>query len=527
MSQLSSQLDVQSLRREAEHSLYFFARGILQYDLFNPRIHGPLCSVLEDDELTRALIELPRSWLKTTLCSIAYPMWLSIKNPNIRILIVQNSSKNASKKLSVIGQQWEKNNILRSMYPELLPGINSQWGLEAKCLTRSQAYAEATYESAGTSTRVTSRHYDIIIQDDTVAPDYDELGGEALAPSHDDVTKAIGWHRTNALPLLNDISTGKLLIVGTRWYEKDLIRWVKDNQPEYKILTRACREDENGKPDYNGKITYPERFNADVLRELETTLGSYMFNCLYLNTPVRAEDMLFRPEWMRFYDTPPRMQDLAVYTTVDVATDPELAKSDDIDYNVVLTTGKDLRTGEIFILDYFRERCNPGTLAMAIFDHVLRYNPIVVGYDNTAYQRSIEYWLREMMRQQNKFFIMEPISRSGKDAKRVAIRLLQPLFQSETIFMRPHMKALQSELLTFPLSRHDDVADCLAMQLQLWRTTKSKSQLKQETNPDPFLVSNALKELRTRNRDRSSRSSPVFDPMSFSRSSNGLPRIAS
>lgn len=512
------------LRQEAESSLYFFARGILGYDWFIPHIHGPLCKVLESDELTRALIELPRGWLKSTLCSISYPMWLSIRNPNVRVLIVQNSSTNACKKLSVIGQQWEKNQLLRAMYPELLPGTYSQWGADAKCLTRSKSFAEATYEAAGTSTKVVSRHYDVIIEDDTVAPDFDELGSESLAPSHDEVTKAIGWHRTNALPLLNNPTKDKILVVGTRWYDQDLIRWVKDNEPEYKILTRACREDEQGRPDAKGKVTYPERFDANVLKSLEIGLGSYMFGCLYLNTPVRSEDMLFKPEWFRYYDTPPRMQDLAVYTTVDVATDPELAKSDDIDYNVVMTAGKDLRTGEIFVLDYFRERCNPGQLAMAIFDHVLRFNPITVGYDNTAYQRSIEYWLREMMRQQNKFFLMEPISRSGKDAKRVAIRQLQPLFQSQTIFLRTHHKELISELTTFPLSRHDDLADALAMQLQLWKTTKSARQVAQQLNPDPFTFANALKELKSRN--RGSFSSPVFDPLHFG-STSGLSRTAS
>lgn len=511
------------LRQEAEKSLYFFAKGILGYKDFVPHIHGSPCAILEDPELTRAVIVFPRGWFKTTMCTIAYPMWLSIKNPEIRILLVQNSSTNACKKLSVIGQQWEKNDLLRQLYPELLPGIYSQWGADAKCLTRKQPYPEATYEAAGTNTKVTSRHYDVIIQDDTVAPDLDELGEECLAPTHDDVAKAIGWHRTNALPLLNNPVKDKILIVGTRWYDQDLIRWVMDNEPQYKVLTRASREDDQGKPDFKGKVTYPERFNADVLKSLEIGQGSYLFSCLYMNTPVRNEDMLFKSHWFRHYDTPPRMQDLAVYTTVDVATDPELAKSSDIDYNVVMTTGKDLRTGEIFVLDYFRERCNPGVLAQAIFDHVLRFNPITVGYDNTAYQRSIEYWLREMMRQQNKFFLMEPISRSGKGAKQMAIRSLQPLFQSETVFFRSHHKELESELLLFPLGRHDDLADALAMQLQMWRTTKSKAQQRQLDSEDPLSFDVAVRELQARHKKTTSL---TLDPLSY-RSNSVLSRTAS
>lgn len=509
----TEKLDLDVLREHAKKSLYFFTKGILGYDWLVPHIHKQVCDELQSTEHNRKLIELPRGWLKSTIGSIAFPMWLSINNPNIRCLLVQNSFANACKKLSVIRDQWEKNPLLRALFPELLPGKNSTWKADALCLTRSASFPESTYEAAGTSTRVVSRHYDVIIEDDTVAPDYDELGDESLAPTHDDVQKAIGWHRTNSLPLLNNPNTDLVVIIGTRWYDQDLIRWVKDNEKQYKVITRAVREDEEGNPHPQGRITYPERFNEQTLEALADALGPYMYNCLYLNQPIRADDMLFKAQWFQFYEQIPPLGNLAIYTTIDPATDPGLSKSKDLDYSVVMTCGKDMYTGFIYVLDYTRFRGTPGELIDVIFDHAMRWCPIKVGYESVGYQKSLDYWIKERMRQQNKFFIVEPLPRSTKDAKKMAISALQPLFAAKAILIRDFMKELQSELLAFPLGSHDDVADALSMQLKLWRMTRTAQQGReyQMAGGDIWSLDAALDSLR--NRGKGSLTAITFDPL--------------
>jgi predicted phage terminase large subunit-like protein len=349
-----------------------------------------------------------------------------------------------------------------------------------------------------------------MIEDDTVAPDLDELGGDALAPTQEDVEQAIGWHRL-ILPLMVNPMEDESLIVGTRWYDHDLISYVKENEPQYRVITRACREDEDGLPSQIGEITYPERFNASVLQELEASLGPYMFSCLYLNQPVRSEDMVFKPEWIRYYETRPRTASLMFYTTIDPATDPQLAKGKDTDYSVVMTTAKDMVTGRIYVIEYFREKCNPGEMASAIFDHVVKYRPIVVGYEDIAYQRSLDYWLKELMRQQGIYFILEPIKGVNTRSKPVRISALQPLFASGSILLRSHMKELVSELIKYPLDRHDDLPDCLSMGLQLWNTTKAESEYKQPEDRDPMVFDNAVQELKNRHKHTSG--NLIFDPL--------------
>lgn len=520
MTNPAEQLDLQSLRDKSREDFYFFTKAILKNDWLDPEIHWPLCNDLQDLSVSRRVIVLPRGWLKTTICTISWPIWLACcVNPNLRILIVQNNMVNARKKLKVIREQWEKNGLLRAMYPELLPTVDSTWSGESICLNRSGTFAESTFECIGVGGQSTSRHYNVVIEDDTVAPDQSELGEATLAPTTEDIQKAIGLHKLLS-PLLDNPPIDAVnrfepqrLVVGTRWYEHDLIQHIKDHEPSYKILTRACRENELGVPDPKGKITYPGRFNEKKLEEELENLGPYFFDTLMMNNPVRTGDMIFKSEWIQYYESLPPRQSLYVYTTVDPATDPELSKNKTgvVDYNVVMTCAKDIKTGFIYVLEYFRDRCSPGELSAAIFDHVRTWKPVVVGYEDVAYQKSLDYWLRELMRQHGQFFILEPIHRQGRKSKAVHIMGLQPIFASKSVWLRSAHKELVTELLTFPRGAHDDLVDSLAMQTQLWARTrgvKKDKEADQERNPLSF--EGALQNLR--NKDRNWNKSVVLAP---------------
>ena len=517
----------------AKGDLYLFIKGVLGFDQLNEKVHRPLCRLLElydgwnstltnpwsayrpvlrdvfrrmnlpKDQweaklstirykgLRRLLIMLPRTWYKTTCVSIGYPLWRGVRDANVRCLLAQNTFDNATAKGDAIGQCVTNNQLFGMLYPDLLPRGDDKWSTSKRCLHRSGAFAEGTFEFVGTKSQVTSRHFNVIIEDDTVAPNKDDLGQDALLPSQEDVLQAIGWHRL-VLPLLVDFMKDQVIVVGTRWFELDLLRWVMDNEPGYLVYQRAVREDSYGHPDPKGEITYPARFNEDALTLVAEAMGPYLYSCLYMNTPVRAGDMTFKPEWMKVYDKPPHT--LSVYTTVDVATQKEDCIGSP-DFNVVLTCGKDMDSGYVYVLDYTREQCNPGRVIEIIFQHQRRFHPIIVGVEKVAYQSTMLYWLREAMRKQDKFFMIKglQVPRGGADRN---IRGLQPVFASGSIFLRADMEALRNELLVYPLGKNDDVAAALGMQLQLWNLTRSNKERTREfsagINDFDFVIAAAI-----------------------------------
>ena len=408
----------------------------------------------------------------------------------------------------------ETNELFRVLFPELLPDKSCVWSAESLQLKRTQALDASTFESAGIGTQVTGRHYDIIIEDDTVAPDVSEMGELNVCPTREGVEQAIGWHRL-ANPLLVNPSQSQIVVVGTRWFEKDLLSWIEEKEPYYISYERACRE-RDGKPSAEGEITYPERFNESVLRELEVALGPYMFSCLYLNRPLRSVDMIFKPEWFSYYETPPLS--LITYTTVDPGGDPQDTIGE-ADYNVVVTAGKDVQTGNVYVLEYFHKRCSPGEVINVIFDHARKYSPVKVGVEVVAYQKSLKYWIRERMRLLGEYFLIEAIT-STRRSKGAKILGLQPIMASGQLFVRSYMSELMSEFLAFPLGAHDDIIDALSMQLEMWRATVLVDKaVRLPPSDDPLDVQSAIEELEIKAHRRPTARPSVMDVYDYA---NGL-----
>lgn len=488
------------LRKKAESSLYFFAKGILGFDYFDPSIHLEPCHLLEDPKNTRLMLVLPRGWLKTTLCSCSYPLWRAVKNPNVRYLLTQNTYTNAVSKLGRIKGIVEGNTLFRALWPEILPKAKDTWKSDALRLHRPRVFDEATFEAAGARTQVTSRHYNVIGEDDTVAPEHDDLGLAVVAPSQEEIEKAIGWHKL-VPPLLDSPLTDQNLVVGTRWAERDLISWVEKNELFFKKYQRACREGEGRVADAKAPAVYKGRFNDEVLGMIEATLGPYMFSALYMNQPMSGASMVFQSEWFdnAYYDTEPA--GLVTYTTVDLAGDPAETKSNP-DYNVVLTTGKCLRTGIIYVLDAWRDKCNPGVVINQIFQHVERWHPVKVGIEAMAYQASMQYWVRERMKKQGQYFNVDGIHH-GSRKKNVRIQGLQPLVAAGKMKFRVDMQDLITEMLAFPLGANDDLADALAMQLEMWKVTHSGPRKEiSHYSHDPLSFEGAMADLKGRFKPR-------------------------
>lgn len=503
MLESEQQNKVAEIADMGRQSLFFFSRAILAFDKMDIDIHGQLCQDLENYKKNiRKAIILPRDWYKSTIATICYPIWRAVNNPNIRILITQNTYTNACAKLSAIKQIFDNNALFRTCYPELLPKNKNTWSSDCLMVNRTINCPEGTFEAAGTGTAVTGRHYDLVIEDDTVSPDKDNMSGLMMQPTQAEIEKAIGWHRL-ATPLLIEPLESQILVIGTRWAENDLLGHIIENNKndigiQYSITMRAAREDANGYPDPNGKVVWPKRFPVEVLKSIEAELGPYMFASLYLNSPTDAINQLFKREWINYYQTLP--EHLIYCTSVDPAAS-EKEDSSDPDYNVVLTTAINPKNGHVYVVHYSRERCDPGTVIDEIFRHYRAYKPVKVVIEGIAYQRTLSYWLEQKQKKLGVFFYVETL-KSAKGSKVDRVRGLQPFFASNRIFLRADMPELERELLSFPKGAHDDLPDALSMHLDFWNTQQTLSEMDEEerigSNQHAFRL--VLNELQSRSR---------------------------
>jgi len=232
----------------------------MRNDWLTKEVHLPLCNFLQSPFPKKKLVELPRGFLKTTVASEYYPIWRSISNPSIRVLITQNTFDNAAKKVHKIRSIFEKHELFRALYPELIPNFNSKnvrWSNECAEINRPETYEEGTFEAAGIGTKITTRHYDLIIEDDLVTAEASDLSEDEIAPNMEDVQKAIGWHKM-ATNLSIDYKNFERIHIGTRWFQEDIINYIKTHEPGYAQYKMTVINDE-------GNPIYPLRFDDSVL----------------------------------------------------------------------------------------------------------------------------------------------------------------------------------------------------------------------------------------------------------------------
>jgi predicted phage terminase large subunit-like protein len=484
---------IAGLSEKGRKSFFFFARAILGFNKLTRDIHRPLCKILENSKNTRVKVVVPRCWYKSTICSVAYPLWRAINNPNIRIVVVQNSFSNACKKLAEIKQIVEKNELFRTCYPEILPDSTCRWGKECLEVKRTATHPEGTFEAAGVGTAVISRHYDIIVEDDTVSPDKDNISSTLMQPTRAEIEKAIGWHKLTT-PLLIEPAESQVIVVGTRWAEDDLLEYIDKNSPEYIYYERAARETD-GKPDPKGAIVW-ERFDNQTLAMIERELGPYMFAALYMNSPTSAANAVFKRDWIQYYTHIP--ENLITCTSVDVAS-ADKENATEPDYTVIMTTGVNPANGLVYILYYDRARMNPGETIDRIFYHYRTFRPVKVKIEAIAYQRTLGYWLQQRQNKQGENFFVELI-KGLRGSKEERIRGLQPFFANRRIFMKVEMDDLERELLAFPKGVHDDLPDTLTLQMEFWNDALRMYDEEQNSKQiaDPFSGSFIINELQER-----------------------------
>ncbi len=491
---------IDQLRSNFEQSFFWACVAVFESQFpsswFSARVHKPLCDMISDyGNNSRCAVILPRDWLKSQTCSIYYPVWRAMQDPDFTSMITLNTFTNASKKLSAIRSVLKSNPLLAQMYPERMPDSSCKMSSEAIELPRTSALANSTFEAAGVATDVTSRHVKLIVEDDTIAPEYDQMTGDVYEPSAEQVEKAIGFHKSAEF-LLHDLANDQRLVVGTRWRQKDLFTHLKGSPIPWKFYELAVKMTD-GKPDPNGSLMYPERFNDVVLKQIYDTVGDYMYQALMMSSPLSAKDQLFDESSILTYDTPP--PNLLVYTTVDPASIHEAGKkrTSDPDYNVVLTAGMDLIDGKIYVLDYFRQRANPGEVIDAIFNQVIQYSPVVVGIEGVNYQKTLLYWLRETQNKRKMWFNVDELKTGGR-SKPARVHGLQPIFANRRIHLKPWMTELRQEIVAYPRGAHDDIIDALAYQLDFWQNTEIAKDNSASERAGRFTGAYVLEELQGR-----------------------------
>ena len=217
----------------------------------------------------------------------------------------------------------------------------------------------------------------------------------------------------------------------------------------------------------NGESAWPDKWPTSAIekdRQEWEALGKT--DIWYRNKMcecISPSSQKFKREYFMYYDRQPDLQDLNVYTTVDLA----ISQKVNSDYSAIVTVGVN-SAGHWFVLDVEYGRYDPSTTIDAIFSAVQKWRPLCVGIEVVAYQAALQHFLEKEMPHRGTFFRIQPLKAEKK--KEIRIDNIQPRFAAKTVWFRSQaswLDKIEGELLAYPHGSHDDVIDALAYMEQV------------------------------------------------------------
>lgn len=434
-------------RREGRKSLYYFGKFVLGFDLEeNP--HKEMCDFVQHCVLIhkKGLQLVPRGTFKTTIVSQILPLWMIIRNPNIRILLDSVVLKNSERNLEVIKNLISSHDRFNSLFGNFKD--KDQWRTGDIIVSKrtSLTLKEPTIGTSSVDTIEVGPHWDLIVPDD--------LHNEKNTKTREQID-AVYEHFKLLFSLLDPGCA--IFLVGTRWTDLDTYGIIIENHPSFKIMQRRAIDED-------GNLFFPSRFNEETLAGIKAEQGIFMFSAQYLNDPMpQGEHASFIKENFIYARS---RSDLPLYMLID----PALSEAKRSDNSAIVLAGPETDKSSEFLNDIFVEKCiygqwKPDKLIDKICINIVAYKHRLkaVVIETNFFQKILKYALMTEMKKRNihNVKIIE-LHHNVKKADR--IMGLQPLYECGSVHHHPGLRdgQLESELLKHPRSRRDDLADALA-----------------------------------------------------------------
>lgn len=391
---------------------------------------------------------------KTSIITHGMTIWNIVQDPERTFGICSWSRRAAIDIVKAIKTELESNEMLKSLYPEVLydnPETQSVRWTEEKGLVvkRKSTKREATVEGTGLDTQATGRHWDYIIYDDIVSVN-NVTSNEVIKNTTDALLTSFNLVSAN----------GRKRFIGTRYHAVDTYDYLIKNKI---VKTRIYTATVDGTPD--GEPC--EILTKEKLEEKRHEMSPFIFSAQMLLNPIADDERRFNPNFFQYYDRG-TLDKLVknVYITVDAAT----SKKKNSDYTAMAVMAVDA-LDNVYLLDLVKDKLNLDERKKKLFDLVLKYKPLVVGYERYALMADTDYIRQAQERENIRFPIVEL---GGKLSKVERVDRFVPTFSNRKFYIpetldyvdyegRGHdlIQELKYEMVNFPRG-HDDCIDAIS-----------------------------------------------------------------
>lgn len=439
-----------------EFDFYTFSKKVLGYNKLS-EVHKEWCreACLADN---RKLFLKPRGTYKSTIYTVAYPIWKLLHNPNERILIANATSENAEAFLREITSHFVRNERFISLFGKKIDPRAAKIS-SITFLNRTTYHKEPTISTIGVLGNLVSAHYSTIICDDLCNQQ------DRDSPSIRERKKK--WFQ-DLLSILDP--GGELIVVGTRWHFKDLYNYITEelnpklsDKEKYFIRVESCYKDDGLTP------AFPDILPYDALERLKIEKGPLEFASQYVNHPIPQESQIFFEEdFQTFkYLGSNKVQDNGVTKELDLVgyCDLALGKTKSSDFTCVATLGRDEKDGSVYLIDVFLDRVPPDrTLDVILRQHeIFHYRKF--GVETNVFQSLFADNIKKASVDRQVYVPITEVNHRGN--KELRIQSLQPFIKQGVLKIRDNWneskqyKEMMNQFLYFPMYGHDDGPDAV------------------------------------------------------------------
>jgi predicted phage terminase large subunit-like protein len=417
--------------------------------------HRALAAALEEVDagrILRLIITFPPRHGKSELTSRRFPAWLVGRDPYRHVMFGTYNQPFAED----FGRD-VRGIITSNEYRTVFPGTTLRKGSAAADRLVTEEGGMLAFVGRGGSS--TGRGADFLIIDDPL---------KDRAEANSAVTREELWdwfNDTMSTRLMSD--TGAIIIIQTRWHEDDLVGRLTDptnpcynaeEAAQWKIINIpaiAGLDDALGRQP--GEPLWPEKFGLEYLEGFRRR-NPRGFSALYQQSPTPEDGDFFRSDMI----VPYKREDLPKNLRIYAASDHAVSTKQENDLTCLLVVGVDER-GVIWLLDCWWKREKTDRVVEAMIALMKKWKPLTWWAESGHISKSIGPFLYRRMREEKVYInVVEQVPAADKQTRAQAIQGRASMGMVKFPAFEHWFETAKTEMLKFPMARHDDFVDALA-----------------------------------------------------------------
>ena len=377
---------------------------------------------------------------KSSMVTLAFPLWLLFQDPNVNIMIVTGSPKLAEK----FGIQLREYVRELGQYFNVYLSNVKQASTHIMFCDRDGKLYRGNIMLASSGGGITGQDADYLILDDPYTGNDSEFTPSAKK-------KKIDW--VNRVVEQRIEPHTKYCVLHTRWHSQDIIGYYMDKEPDLYdfVVFPAIDED-------TGEVLWKERYTKEEILKKKEIVGDRVFESVYQQKPIDTTSDFFNMQTLKF-GVPENYTPQASVRAWDIASSDALSNND-FSAGVKMVRYDDYAV----ITDLVHGRFG-GQINNIIKNTAFNDTPNTHIYIETGVAGAGELLYQEW-KKQLKGYIVKRAKLAGRGNKADRATPLKNAIEDGKVYVNIEDESLRQvlldELTGFPNMAHDDIVDAIA-----------------------------------------------------------------